>query len=380
LDNTSRMSSLGTCIEPNYVVPGANPDPCGGGGGPNPLNLPPTEAGNIRTSFEAVTEWSLTFTPGAYTQSITCSVVPTAGGPVITGSINGNTASFAGLTPNTAYDATIVCTNQFGSTPNTPPFAFTSGVDPGLPTGIAVAYCGVEGILQIIYTPSPTATSYTAVMNAVAPSTFRIFGTPTISINHFTFTGYPLDKNYPVTITMTASNAYGTNTSAPITSTTFAPLAGNFTSANIPMYPFGTAGYTSPNIPIPMPSDYSALSNATRFSQAFGSSPIELRIFAGVAMNNLPPNPLSFTLFNATTGQPCGFRCDLNLPAGNQTLGFGTKYSWTSAIGPSSIAVGLGPGTTLYTAFVLPNLGAWSSFSRYTISFRYNQGVGVLIT
>ncbi len=373
------MSTDGTCIEPNYVVPGANPC-AGGGGGDNPLNLPPTEAGNIRSSFQGVTTWNLTFTPGAFTSTITCSVVPAAGGPTIAGSINGNVASWAGLTANTAYLATITCTNQFGSTPNTPPFPFTSGVDPGLPTGIAVAYCGVEGILQIMYTPSPTATSYTAVMNAVAPSTFRIFGTPTISINHFTFTGYPLDRNYPVTITMTASNAYGTNTSAPISTTTFSPLAGNFTSANIPMYPFGTAGYTSPNIPIPMPSDYSALSNATRFSQSFGSSPIELRITAGVAMNNLPPNPLSFTLFNATTGQPCGFRCDLNLPAGNQSLGFGTKYSWTSAIGPSSIVVGLGPGTTLYTAFVLPNLGAWSSFSRYNITFKYNQGVGVLIT
>jgi hypothetical protein len=372
------MSTDGTCIEPNYVVPGANP--CTGGGGDNPLNLPPTEAGNVRTSFQGVTAWSLSFTPGVYTSSVTCSVVPAAGGATIPGSINGNIASWAGLTANTAYLATITCTNQFGSTPLTPPFPFTSGVDPGLPTGIAVAYCGVEGILQIIYTPSPTATSYTAVMNAVAPSTFRIFGVPTLSINHFTFTGYPLDRNYPVTIYMTASNAYGTNTSTSISTTTFSPLAGTFTSANIPMYPFGTAGYSSPNIPIPMPSDYSATANATRFSQSFSTSPIQLRLTAAVAMSTLPPITVSFILFNATTGQPCGFRCDLPLTSGNQSLGFERIYNWTSAIGPSSIAVGLGPGTTLYTAFVLPNLGSWSSFSRYNIYFKYNQGVGVLIT
>jgi len=97
-------------------------------------------------------------------------------------------------------------------------------------------------------------------------------------------------------------------------------------------------------------------------------------------MSALPPITVSFILFNATTGQPCGFRCDLPLTSGNQTVGLGAKFSWTSAIGPSSIAVGLGPGTTLYTAFVLPNLGAWSSFSRYNIYFKYNQGVGVLIT
>lgn len=372
------MSTDGTCIEPNYVVPGANPC-AGGGSNDNPLNLPPTEAGNIRTSFQGATTWSLTFTPGVYTQSVTCSVVPTLGGPTIVGSVNGNIATWSGLTASTAYLATITCTNQFGSTPNSPAFPFTSGLSPGLPTAINVSYCSTSGILQINYTPSPTATSYTATMDAVAPSMFRIIGVPTVSINHFTFTGYPLDKNYPVSITMTASNAYGTNTSAPILSTTFSPLAGTFQSANIPMYPFGTAGYTSPNIPIPMPTDYDAVANATRFSAGFATSPIQLRLTASCAASSLPPITVSFILFNATTGQPCGFRNDLALVSGNQNLGFERIYPWTSTVGPSSIVVGLGPGTTLYTAFVLPNLTAWSSFSRYNIYFKYSQGTGTLI-
>lgn len=376
------MSTDGTCIEPNYVVPGANP--CGGAGGgnePNPNNLPPTEAGNIRTSFQGTTTWSLTFTPGVFTQTVTCSVVPAAGGGTIAGSINGNIATWSGLTPNTAYLATITCANQFGSTPNTPAFPFTSGVDPGLPTAINVSYCSISGILQINYTPSPNATSYTATMDAVAPSMFRIIGVPTISLNHFTFTGYPLDKNYPVTITMTASNAYGTNTSAPISFTTFSPLGGLFTSANIPMFPFGINGYTSPNIPVPMPTDYDPVTNSTAFSAGFATTPFQLRVTASCQFSSLVPANVSFIVFNATTGQPCGFRCDRPLSPGNNQIGqFESLVAWTSTLGPSSIAVGLGPGTTLYTAFVLPNFSSWASFSRYYIRFKYNQGIGVLVT
>jgi len=373
------MSTDGTCIEPNYVVPGANPC-AGGGASPNPLNLPPTEAGNISTSALGITTWSLTFTPGVYTDSVTCSVVLASGGPTIAGFINGNVASFSGLTATTAYLATITCTNLYGSTPNTPPFPFTTGTAPGPPLNLAVGYCDITGKMQVAFDAGTNATSYTAVMTSISPN-FNIVGIPAVTPFYFNFSGYPINTgvNNNVTIVVTARNAFGSTPSAPLSAVTFSPLGGRFTSQNIAMFPFGTGGYISPGIQITIPLDYSVSANTTRFSAPFTTTPIRLLVTASVFNANLSPANLIVNLYTALPGFPCGFVCTRPLLVGNTSFPSNTIVPWTSTLGSQSIVVGMSPGATLITIFTLPPNTTWSSFSRYNIDFTYNQGIGTLV-
>lgn len=364
------MSTNGSCIEPNYVVPGSNP--CRDD---NPDNLAPTAPTNISSAVLGITTWGLSFTQGQFARTNSCYVTLPDGSNPITGFCSGNIASFFGLTANTAYIATITSINQFGSTASSPPFAFTTGVDPGFATNIAVSYCDIAGTLQISYTPAPFATSHTAVMNAVAPSTFSINGVPTATPNHFTFTGYPvtIGVNYPVTIVITSSNIYKTNQSVPLNTTTFSPRGGKYTSQNVPMY--GTIGpYTSPTIAIPIPADFALNVNSAAFASPYTTTPAKLTV--------------NGTFY--TTGGSGAVTWRLTTNAGNgvsntTTVGNGQNFNnqilaWTANDGTLTLITGMTPGGNLNVQFSWASLSQWSitPLSYFNISYIYNQGLGTL--
>jgi hypothetical protein len=358
------MSTNGTCIEPNYVVPGANP--CRDD---NPDNLPPTAPTHIGNAVLGITTWSLSFTQGQFARTNTCFVTLPNGTGQINGFCSGNIASFFGLTGNTAYIATITSVNQFGSTASSPPFAFTTGAPPGIPSGLAVSYCNISGTLQIVYTPGAGATSHTAVMNAVTPSTFSINGVATTTPNHFTFTGYPITQNFAVSIVVTATNIYASQDSVPLGTDTFSPQGGFFQSQGFNM--FNIQGpYTSPLYGITVPIDFDP-NNNTVFANGFATIPINLIIPGGIWFGNT--QVINWNL-NTTAGN--GINSAQNIAAlatFNNTI-----LPWTANNGTLSLLTGMTPGGTLNFQFGWAS-GLWGAPAAVFFTFKYNQLIGTLV-
>jgi hypothetical protein len=318
-----------------------------------------------------ITEWTLSFTPGVFATSNTCLVTLPDGSGQINGFCSGNLAYFNGLTPNTAYIATIVSINQFGSAASTPPFPFTSGITPGTATNLNVSYCDILGRLQINYTPAPNATSHTAVMTCASPS-FTIVGIPTTTPNYFTFTGYPvtLGVNNQVSIVVTATNIYGSQQSVPLLTTTFSPQAGSYVSQNIVTQNF-FGPYTSPLIPITIPLDFALNVNSAAFAKPFATTPVKLTI-NGIWGGNT--QTVTFTLITtAGNGVTCA------LPATSNQLFSNQLVPWTANVGTLTLITGMSPGGTLNTQFSYVS-GLWLAPAYFNIRFTYNQGLGTSLT
>jgi hypothetical protein len=358
------MSTNGTCIEPNYVVPGANP--CRADN--NPDNLVPSPPTHIQSAVPGITEWTLSFTEGQFATSNTCFVTLPDGSGTINGFCSGNFAYFFGLTANTAYIATITSVNQFGSTPSSPPFPFTTGINPGQATSVARSYCDIAGKLQISYTPAPNATSHTALMTSVSPN-FNIVGIPTATPNYFTFTGYPvtLGVNYNVTIVITSTNIYGSEQSVPLITTTFSPQAGSYVSPSIVTQNF--FGPYSSSTAITLPSDFAVNVNSAAFAKGFATLPVKLTI------NGIWGGNTQTITWNLTTTAGNGVSCSPSITS-NQSF-TNQILPWTANVGTLTLITGMTPGGTLNTQISFAS-GVWLAPAHYTISFTYNQGIGTL--
>ena len=366
------MSTNGTCIEPNYVVPGANP--CIGTDS-NPNNLPPLPPTDLQTSAPGATTWSVSFNFGLYSTGDTCYVTSTSG--TINGTAIGNIASVTGLTPGVAYLFYVRSINLFGSADSVG-FPFTTGILPTAPTNVTMTYSDVNKT-QISYTPGTGATSYTATCSI--PSNPIVNGVATTTPNYFSFNG--LYNRSPAgsppiqaTVIVTATNLYGSVSSAPVIINPVQIADGLFTKFNTPPGPPYGLIYAGT-----LPSDIDPNNNEqfSNVNQDFGAGNVLV-----LYMNVTPATPAGQYsgnfLFQFVVG--AGAQYSIDFYGGLAVQGF-KPWTYTSDLRPNAVPFSQGIIAGGYFHLVVGVEGGYNTTtfipgSYFDIYLRYNRRVGTL--
>lgn len=367
------MSTNGTCIEPNYVVPGANP--CIGTDS-NPSNLPPLPPTDLQTSAPGATTWSVSFNFGLYSTGDTCYVTLPNGTGLINGTAVGNIASVAGLTPGIAYLFYVRSINIFGFADSVG-FPFTTGILPTAPTVNAMTYSDVN-VTQISYTPGTGATSYTATCSI--PSNPIVNGVATTTPNYFSFNGLYNDSpagSPPVqaTVIVTATNLFGSASSAPVIINPVQIADGLYTRFNnFPGPPYGIV------LSGTLPSDIDPNNNPqfANVNQAFGAGKV-MDLYVNVTPATPAGQYSGNMVWSFVVGQSANWNNDFY--GGLLVQGFkGWTYSGDlrPGIGTSQGIIAGGSYTFVIGVEGGYNTTTWLPGAYYDLYLRYNRRVGTL--